>query len=112
VLGSEESGVMIHEAVGHPLEADGIWQKTSVMWNKYGETVANPNVTIYDDPTIPNYRGSLNVDDEGCDAENIMLIEKGKIVGFMNDYLSSKLLGHKRNGHGRRESFKVYQFRE
>ncbi|HRS02391.1 MAG TPA: TldD/PmbA family protein [Bacteroidota bacterium] len=105
VLGSEESGVMIHEAVGHPLEADGIWQKTSVMWNKFGEVVANPNVSIYDDPTIPNYRGSLNIDDEGCDTENIMLIEKGKIVGFMNDYLSSKLLKHKRNGHGRRESF-------
>ncbi|MEN6295006.1 MAG: TldD/PmbA family protein [Chloroherpetonaceae bacterium] len=105
VLGSDESGVMIHEAVGHPLEADGIWQKTSVMWNKFGEMVANPNVTIYDDATIPNFRGSLNIDDEGLETENVMLIENGKIVGFMNDYLSSKMLGHKRNGHGRRESF-------
>lgn len=105
VLGSEESGVMIHEAVGHPLEADGIWQKTSVMWNKFGEIVASPNVTIYDDATIPHYRGSLNIDDEGFETENVMLIEKGKIVGFMNDNLSAKMLGHQRNGHGRRESF-------
>jgi TldD protein len=105
VLGSEESGVMIHEAIGHPLEADSIRTKTSVMWNKLGEMVSNPNVTIYDDATIPNYRGSLNIDDEGYPTENVLLVEKGKLVGFMNDYLSAKLLNHKRNGHGRRQSY-------
>lgn len=105
VLGSEESGVMIHEAIGHPLEADSIRTKTSVMWNKLGEMVSNPNVTIYDDATIPNYRGSLNIDDEGYKTENVLLVEKGKLVGFMNDYLNAKLLNHKRNGHGRRQSY-------
>ncbi len=105
VLGAEESGVMIHEALGHPLEADSIRNKTSVMWNKFGEMVSNPNVTIYDDATIPYYRGSLNIDDEGYETENVLLVENGKLVGFMNDYLSAKLLNHKRNGHGRRESY-------
>ncbi|MGB9701108.1 MAG: TldD/PmbA family protein [Candidatus Kapaibacteriota bacterium] len=105
VLGSEESGVMIHEAIGHPLEADSIRTKTSVMWNKLGEMVSNPNVTIYDDATIPNFRGSLNIDDEGYKTENVLLVEKGKLVGFMNDYLNAKLLNHKRNGHGRRQSY-------
>jgi TldD protein len=105
VLGSEESGVMIHEAIGHPLEADSIRTKTSVMWNKLGEMLSNPNVTIYDDATIPNYRGSLNIDDEGYKTENVLLVEKGKLVGFMNDYLNAKLLNHKRNGHGRRQSY-------
>ena len=65
VLGSKSSGVMVHEAVGHPLEADSNWQKTSIMWDKLGQMVASPLVTIYEDATIPGYRGSLNVDDEG-----------------------------------------------
>jgi TldD protein len=105
VLGSEESGVMIHEAMGHPLEADSIHNKTSVLWNKFGEVVANPNVTIYDNAAIPFYRGSLNIDDEGWETEDLMLVDKGKLVGFMNDYLSARQLGHKRNGHGRRQSY-------
>jgi TldD protein len=96
---------MIHEAVGHPLEADGNWKKTSIMWDKMGTMVANPLVTISDDATIPNYRGSLNIDDEGTTTENVMLIEKGKVVGFMNDRLGANILGHKMNGHARRESF-------
>ncbi|MGA2297778.1 MAG: TldD/PmbA family protein [FCB group bacterium] len=106
VLSSHQSGVMIHEAVGHPLEGDGIWKKSSIMWDKFGQEVANPIVTIYDDATIPNYRGSMNIDDEGTQTENVMLIEKGKLVGFMNDRLSAKILKQKPNGHGRRESYK------
>lgn len=105
VLGSEESGVMIHEAMGHPLEADSIHNKTSVLWNKFGEVVANPNVTIYDNAAIPFYRGSLNIDDEGWETDDLLLVEKGKLVGFMNDYLSARQLGHQRNGHGRRQSY-------
>lgn len=108
VLGGGESGVLIHEAVGHPLEADGAWKKTSIMAGKLGENVANPIVTIYDDATIPDYRGSLNIDDEGTETEPVLLIEKGKLVGYMNDYLSSKILNHKPNGHGRRESYMFY----
>lgn len=105
VLSKDQSGVMIHEAVGHPLEADGNWKGQSIMSDKMGKDVANPIVTIYDDATIPNYRGSLNVDDEGVHTENVMLIEKGKLVGYLHDKLSAKMMNTKSNGHGRRESY-------
>jgi TldD protein len=105
VLDSGQSGVMIHEAVGHPLEADGNRRKTSIFWDKLGQLVANPIVTITDDPTLPRYRGSLNVDDEGSPAVNTLLIEKGRLVGFLQDRLSAKLMAMERNGHGRRESY-------
>jgi len=106
VLSSLQSGVMVHEAVGHPLEADGNRKKTSIMWDKLGQQVANPIVTIYDDPTIPHYRGSFNVDDEGIVPRSTMLIEKGKLVGFLQDRLSAKLMKMEPNGHGRRASYK------
>ena len=105
VLSCHQSGVMIHEAVGHPLEADGNRKKTSIMWDKLGKQVANPIVTIYDDPTIPHYRGSLNIDDEGTAAQNAVLIEKGKLVGFLQDRLSANLMDMKLNGHGRRQTY-------
>jgi TldD protein len=106
VLGSLQSGVMVHEAVGHPLEADANRKKTSIMWDKLGQQVANPIVTIYDDPTIPCYRGSFNLDDEGTVPSKTMLIEKGKLVGFLQDRLSAKLMKMDPNGHGRRASYK------
>jgi TldD protein len=105
VLSSLNSGVMIHEAVGHPLEADGNRKKTSIMWDKLGKQVANPIVTIYDDPTIPHYRGSINIDDEGTETRKTILIEKGKLVGFLQDRLSAKVMGMELNGHGRRQSY-------
>jgi len=105
VLGKEQSGVMIHEAVGHPLEGDSNWRKTSIMWDKFGQMVANPIVTIYDDATIPYYRGSLNIDDEGTLTENVLLIDKGKLVGFLNDRIAAMMLNQKRNGHARRQSY-------
>jgi TldD protein len=105
VLDSGQSGVMVHEAVGHPLEADSNRKKTSIMWDKLNQMVANPIVTIYDDPTIPHYRGSENMDDEGTVPEKTMLIEKGKLVGFLQDRLSARLMKMKPNGHGRRDGF-------
>lgn len=105
VLSKHQSGVMIHEAVGHPLEADANWKKQSIMHDKMGQIVASELISIYDDATIPNYRGSLNVDDEGVVCENVHLIEKGKLVGFLNDRLSAKIMNTKPNGHGRRESY-------
>ncbi len=106
VLGSLQSGVMVHEAVGHPLEADANRKKTSIMWDKLGQQVANPIVTIYDDPTLPHNRGSFNVDDEGIVPTKTMLIEKGKLVGFLQDRLSAKLMKMDPNGHGRRASYR------
>jgi TldD protein len=106
VLGSRQSGVMIHEAVGHPLEADGNRKKTSIMWDKLGKQVANQIVTIFDDPTIPHSRGSMNVDDEGIVPMKTPLIDRGTLVGFLQDRLSAKLMGMSPNGHGRRMSFR------
>ncbi|MEW6758121.1 MAG: TldD/PmbA family protein [Acidobacteriota bacterium] len=106
VLGRGQSGVMVHEAVGHPLEADGNWKKTSIMWDKLGQTVATPVVTIYDDATIPGFRGSLAVDDEGTPTRPVTLIEKGKLVGFLHDRLSARIMKLERNGHGRRDSYR------
>jgi TldD protein len=107
VLGSRQSGVMIHEAVGHPFEAEGVWQKTSIFWDRMGQMVADPCVTIYEDPSIPHLRGSMNIDDEGTPTRKVMMIDKGKLVGFLHDKLSSRILGVEPNGHGRRESYRV-----
>ena len=105
VLDKKQSGVMIHEAVGHPFEADSIWKKTSTIYDKLGQVIASPLVNIYEDGTIPQYRGSMNIDDEGMETEKTILMEKGKVVGFINDKLSAQALGIKRNAHGRRESY-------
>lgn len=108
VLSKDQSGVMIHEAVGHPLEADGNRKKTSIMWDKLNQQVANPIVTIYDDPTIPCYRGTIAIDDEGVVGQNKMLIEKGKLVGYIQDRLNARLMGVGPDGHGRRQSYQDY----
>jgi len=105
VLSKHQSGVMIHEAVGHPLEGDSNWKKQSIMADRLGEMVASELISIYDDATIPHYRGSMNIDDEGVKCENVNLIENGKLVGYLNDRLSAKILGEKPNGHGRRQSY-------
>jgi len=91
--------------VGHPLEADGNRKKTSIMWDKMGDRVANTIVNIYDDPTIPQQWGSLNIDDEGTITRKTMLIEKGKLVGYLQDRLSARLMRMDPNGHGRRQSY-------
>jgi len=106
VCGNKNSGVMVHEAVGHPFEADDIWRKISIMWDKLGSRVADPKVTIYDDATIPTFRGSMNVDDEGTETRKVVLIEDGKLTGFLQDRLSARILGMEPNGHGRRQSFR------
>jgi TldD protein len=105
VLDKDQSGVMIHEAVGHPFEADGIMRKTSNIHDQLGEMIGSKFVTIYDDGLMNNLRGSLNIDDEGMPCERAMLMEKGKVVGFLNDRISAQALGHKRTGHGRRMSY-------
>jgi TldD protein len=107
VLGSRQSGVMIHEAVGHPFEGEGIWQKTSIVWDRLNQMVASPCVSIYEDPTLPHLRGSMNIDDEGTSTRKVMMIENGRLVGFLHDRLSAKILGLEPNGHGRRESYRA-----
>jgi len=105
VLAPGHSGVLIHEAVGHLLEADFNRKKTSVFWDKLGKRVGNEQIFIYDDPTIPFFRGSYNIDDEGTLPKKISLLEQGKLVGFLQDRLSAKLMGMPLTGHGRRQDY-------
>ncbi len=103
VLAPGHSGVLIHEAVGHLLEADFNRKKTSIFWNKMGRRVGSEQVTIFDDPTIPAFRGSYNLDDEGVVPRKTLLIENGVVRGLLQDRLSARLMKRPTTGHGRRE---------
>ncbi|MBL93017.1 MAG: metalloprotease TldD [Myxococcales bacterium] len=106
VVGPKSSGVLLHEAVGHGLEADFIRKKTSLFTGRVGELVASPLVTVIDDGTLPGMRGSLNVDDEGTLPRRNVLIENGILKGFINDKLNARLMGTSPTGNGRRQSFR------
>jgi len=105
VLAGGWPGVMLHEAVGHPLEGDFNRKGTSAFTGRLGETVASPLCTVVDDGTLARRRGSLNIDDEGTPTECTTLIEKGVLKGYMQDRLNARLMGMKPTGNGRRESF-------
>ena len=99
-------GVLVHEAVGHPLEADNIAKGIGAFTGKMGQKVASDGFTMIDDGTLPNFRGTINHDDEGTEAKRNVLIENGVLKGFMTDILSAKQLSMARSGNGRRESFR------
>ncbi|MBE0673411.1 MAG: TldD/PmbA family protein [Bacteroidales bacterium] len=99
-------GVLVHEAVGHPLEADNIAKGIGAFTGKLGQKVASDLFTMVDDGTIPNFRGTINFDDEGTQARKNVLIEKGVLQGYMTDVLSARQLSMERTGNGRRESFR------
>jgi TldD protein len=105
VLGPGWPGILLHEAVGHGLEGDFNRKGVSAFSGRLGQQVASPLVTVIDDGTIPNRRGSLNVDDEGTPTGRTVLIEKGVLCGYMQDRLNARLLGMSPTGNGRRESF-------
>ena len=105
VLGPGWPGILLHEAVGHGLEGDFNRKKTSAFSGRLGQTVASELVTVVDDGTIPNRRGSLNVDDEGVPTRRNVLIEKGVLRGYLQDRLNSRLMGMEVTGNGRRESY-------
>ena len=105
VLGPGWPGILLHEAVGHGLEADFNRKKVSAFSGRIGQQVASPLCTVIDDGTIRNRRGSLNVDDEGNPTQRNMLIEKGILRGYLQDQLSSRILGEAPTGNGRRESY-------
>lgn len=106
ICGAGESGVMVHEAVGHPLEADANRKKQSIMHDKLNRKVATAVVTIFDDPTIPYYRGSINIDDEGVEPRRAVLIDRGILTGYIQDRMSSRIMQMTNNGHGRREDYR------
>ncbi|MDX2415449.1 MAG: TldD/PmbA family protein [Bacteroidales bacterium] len=99
-------GVLVHEAVGHPLEADNITKGVGAFTGKLGQKVASDLFTMVDDGSMPNARGTTNYDDEGTQAKRNVLIENGILKAYMNDILSAKQLDMERTGNGRRESFR------
>lgn len=105
VLGPGWPGVLLHEAIGHGLEGDFNRKKTSVFSGLMGKQVAAKGVTIVDDGTLPDKRGSITVDDEGTPGARNVLIEDGILVGYLQDRLNARLMGVKPTGNGRRESF-------
>lgn len=106
ILGPAESGVLLHESVGHPLEADFIRKGTSAYTDRVGDRVASELVTVIDDGTVRGDRGSINFDDEGTLPMVTTLIEKGVLKGFMHDRISAAHFGAELTGNGRRESYK------
>lgn len=105
VLGPGWPGILLHEAIGHGLEGDFNRKKTSAFSGRLGERVASPEVTVVDDGTIRDRRGSLNVDDEGTATQCTTLIEHGILRGYMQDKHNARLMGMAPTGNGRRESY-------
>jgi len=99
-------GVLVHEAVGHPLEADNIAREIGVFTGKLGQKVASEVFTMVDDGSLPNMRGTTNFDDEGTQMKRNVLIDKGVLVKYMTDILSAKQINMERTGNGRRETFR------
>jgi TldD protein len=105
VLGPGWPGILLHEAIGHGLEGDFNRKGSSAFAGRIGERVAAPGVTVVDDGTIPDRRGSLNVDDEGNPTQRTVLIENGVLKGYLQDTLNARLMKTPVTGNGRRESF-------
>ncbi len=105
VLGPGWPAILLHEAIGHGLEGDFNRKKTSAFSELVGERVAAPGVTVVDDGTIENRRGSLTVDDEGTPTQRTVLIEDGVLTGYMQDRMNARLMGKHATGNGRRESY-------
>jgi len=105
LLGPGWPGVLLHEAVGHGLEGDFNRKGTSAFSGRIGERVGAPGVTVVDDGSIPDRRGSLSIDDEGTPTEETVLIEDGILKGYMQDRLNARLMGALPTGNGRREDY-------
>jgi TldD protein len=105
VLGPGWPGILLHEAIGHGLEGDFNRKGSSAFAGLMGQQVAAPGVTVLDDGTLPDRRGSLTIDDEGTPSARNVLIEDGKLVGYMQDRQNARLMGVAPTGNGRRESY-------
>ncbi|SFI89879.1 metalloprotease TldD [Albimonas pacifica] len=104
-LSSGWPGILLHEAVGHGLEGDFNRKKTSAFAGLMGQMIAAPGVTVVDDGTIPDRRGSITIDDEGTPSARNVLIEDGRLVGYMQDRQNARLMGVEPTGNGRRQSY-------
>ena len=105
VLGAGWPGILLHEAIGHGLEGDFNRKQTSAFAGLMGQRIAAPGVTVVDDGTLPDRRGSLTVDDEGTPTSRTVLIEDGVLTGYLQDRLNARLMGMRATGNGRRELF-------
>jgi len=105
VLGAGWPGILLHEAIGHGLEGDFNRKKTSAFSGLLGQRIGSPGVTVVDDGTMADRRGSLTVDDEGTPSGRTVLIEDGVLVGFMQDRLNARLMDMRPTGNGRRQSY-------
>ena len=105
VLGPGWPGILLHEAIGHGLEGDFNRKKTSAFSGLMGQRIASPGVTVVDDGTIPDRRGSLTVDDEGTPSGRTVMIEDGILTGFIQDRMNARLMGVAPTGNGRRQSY-------
>ena len=105
VLGSGWPGVLLHEAIGHGLEGDFNRKGSSAFSGRIGQRVAAKGVTVLDDGTLPDRRGSMNIDDEGHASQRNVLIEDGILKGYLQDSMNARLMGVKPTGNGRRESY-------
>jgi len=105
ILGPGWPGILLHEAIGHGLEGDFNRKGTSAFAGLMGKRIAAPGVTVLDDGTIPDRRGSISVDDEGTPSACNTLIEDGILVGYMQDRQNARLMGVAPTGNGRRESY-------
>ncbi len=105
VLGPGWPGILLHEAIGHGLEGDFNRKQTSAFSGLVGKQIASKGVTVVDDGTIPNARGSITIDDEGTPSQRNVLIEDGILTGYLQDRMNARLMGGKSTGNGRRESY-------
>lgn len=106
ILAAGESGILLHEAMGHAFEADFNRKKTSIFSDKMGQKVGENFVTIVDDGTIPGNRGAINVDDEGNPTEKTILVNNGILSSYLHDRISASYYKVKPTGNGRRQDFR------
>ncbi len=106
VLAAGSSGILLHEAIGHGMEADFNRKNVSIFADKIGKRIAKDFVSVVDDGTNPHLRGSINVDDEGNPVERTLLVENGILKSYLHDRISARFYGVKPTGNGRRESFR------
>jgi TldD protein len=106
IMGAGRSGILLHEAMGHSFEADFNRKKTSIFTDKMGKKIAEDFVTVVDDGTLPNNRGSLNVDDEGVKTEKTILVQNGTLTSYIHDRISARYYNVKPTGNGRRQDFR------
>lgn len=108
VLGPGVTGILLHEAIGHGMEADFNRKKTSTYCTMIGKKVAEPYVTIIDDGTLPNLMGSINIDDEGTPGQKTILVDRGILTSYMHDKISARHYNVQPTGNGRRESYQHF----